>query len=427
MKKGRFMQYVATICANISSFGIGAAFSWSSPVLARLGNKNYSPFSSPVEPYFAMMLAALVCLGIAIGPFPLAYMAEKIGRKKTILWMAAPTLISWILIVVATSIYQVLVARFLIGLSGSVVFSIVPRYVAEIAEDDNRGGLGSLLQVFVLGMLYSYCVGPFCSYQWFCIACCIIPVVLILTFIWMPESPYYYAAKGNEEGTLKCLMRIRGKTKEEAEREAGQIKSMVQEMSNNAGTYKELFSNKEQRWPLCIMTGLAVSIPLSGATAVQIYAEPIFQRTNTDLSPAFLAIIIGTKLCPSCPLPVHTLVVQQNGQEDPAFDFFCRINHITGFGGITWVIMSEIFPGHLISKAMAVGASTCNFFAFVVSLMFSQVETWLTPGGLFWLFCIFCLLAFVFVLFTVPETRGLSFAQIQEKLKKGRKQRQDSS
>lgn len=43
------------------------------------------------------------------------------------------------------------------------------------------------------------------------------------------------------------------------------------------------------------MTGLAVSIPLSGATAVQIYAEPIFQRTNTDLSPAFLAIIIGTK------------------------------------------------------------------------------------------------------------------------------------
>lgn len=68
------------------------------------------------------------------GPFPLAYMAEKIGRKKTILWMAAPTLISWILIVVATSIYQVLVARFLIGLSGSVVFSIVPRYVAEIAE-----------------------------------------------------------------------------------------------------------------------------------------------------------------------------------------------------------------------------------------------------------------------------------------------------
>lgn len=64
----------------------------------------------------------------------MAYVAEKIGRKKTILFMTIPTVISWALIIFAKSIVQVLVGRFFIGFSGSAVFSIVPRYVAEIAE-----------------------------------------------------------------------------------------------------------------------------------------------------------------------------------------------------------------------------------------------------------------------------------------------------
>lgn len=72
-----------------------------------------------------------------------------------------------------------------------------PMYVGEISTDSARNALGSFMQLFIVsGILYVYAIGPFVSYWALQYACLVIPVVFTSVFFFMPESPYWYIAKG---------------------------------------------------------------------------------------------------------------------------------------------------------------------------------------------------------------------------------------
>lgn len=90
-----------------------------------------------------------------------------------------------------------------------------------------RGTLGSFLQLFItVGLLYSYAVGPYVSYTVLWIACLCIPIIFIVAFIKMPESPYYLLTKGgkkNREAAIDALARLRSKSKAAVQDEANEI------------------------------------------------------------------------------------------------------------------------------------------------------------------------------------------------------------
>lgn len=44
----------------------------------------------------------------------------------------------------------------------------------------------------------------------------------------------------------------------------------------------------------------------------------------------------------------------------------------------------------------------------------NYLQTVLTSAGTFWMYACFCAIAFFFVLFVVPETKGKSLAEIEE-------------
>lgn len=76
--------------------------------------------------------------------------------------------------------------------------TVTPMYIGEIATDDLRGALGSFMQLFIVsGILYVYAIGPYVSYYALQYACLAIPVLFAVVFFFMPESPYFYIAKGN--------------------------------------------------------------------------------------------------------------------------------------------------------------------------------------------------------------------------------------
>lgn len=58
----------------------------------------------------------------------------RIGRKGSILASAAPFILAWILIATGSSVYQIYVARFLMGFALAIDFTCVPMYCGEIAE-----------------------------------------------------------------------------------------------------------------------------------------------------------------------------------------------------------------------------------------------------------------------------------------------------
>jgi uncharacterized membrane protein YjfL (UPF0719 family) len=78
-----------------------------------------------------------------------------------------------------------------------------------------------------------------------------------------------------------------------------------------------------------------------------------------------------------------------------------------GFSSTVWAVNSEIYPIHLTGTAMSLATAT-NFFGnfIVVALFLSLIES--DEGKVYtWgIFAGFTLLAFLFVYFLLPETKG---------------------
>jgi nitrate/nitrite transporter NarK len=75
-----------------------------------------------------------------------------------------------------------------------------------------------------------------------------------------------------------------------------------------------------------------------------------------------------------------------------------------------------MFPPNIKSAASSIVTGTCWTLGFVVTKFFASLQDAIGPYGAFWLFTVFCGVAFVFTFLLVIETKGLSLQQIQDKL-----------
>ena len=87
-----------------------------------------------------------------------------------------------------------------------------------------------------------------------------------------------------------------------------------------------------------------------------------------------------------------------------------------GFGPVTWLILSEVFPLKIRSAAVSVG-TLANFGSnFLVALLFDLERTNLGEGLLFGQFALIALAAVAFINAQVPETRGLTLEEIEAQI-----------
>ncbi|KAJ5970647.1 Major facilitator superfamily domain general substrate transporter [Penicillium vulpinum] len=88
-----------------------------------------------------------------------------------------------------------------------------------------------------------------------------------------------------------------------------------------------------------------------------------------------------------------------------AFIYIYDINFSYSFAPIGWVLPSEIFNLSIRSKAISITTSAtwmCNFIIGLITPDMLESITW----GTYIFFAAFCLLAFAFTFFCIPETRG---------------------
>nr|XP_013005841.1 solute carrier family 2, facilitated glucose transporter member 10 [Cavia porcellus] len=91
-----------------------------------------------------------------------------------------------------------------------------------------------------------------------------------------------------------------------------------------------------------------------------------------------------------------------------------------GFGPVTWLVLSEIYPGEVRGRAFAF----CNSFNWATNLFISLSFLDLIGAiGLSWIFLLYGLTAVLglgFIYFFVPETKGQSLAEIDQQFQSSR-------
>nr|GMD23955.1 D-xylose-proton symporter-like 3, chloroplastic [Ipomoea batatas] len=88
------------------------------------------------------------------------------------------------------------------------------------------------------------------------------------------------------------------------------------------------------------------------------------------------------------------------------------------FGPISWLMVSEIFPLRTRGKGISLAVLTNFGSNALVTFAFSPLKELLGAENLFLLFGVIALLSVVFVVTSVPETKGLSLEEIESKFLK---------
>ncbi|KAM0928089.1 hypothetical protein ACQ4PT_002261 [Festuca glaucescens] len=88
------------------------------------------------------------------------------------------------------------------------------------------------------------------------------------------------------------------------------------------------------------------------------------------------------------------------------------------FGPISWLMVSEIFPLRTRGRGISLAVLTNFGSNALVTFAFSPLQGYLGPANIFLLFAAISVLALVFVILNVPETKGLSLEDIESKILK---------
>ncbi|KAF5278492.1 hypothetical protein FQA39_LY05981 [Lamprigera yunnana] len=400
-------------------------------------------------------IGSLMALGAAVGPIGAGFSAEKLGRKKTLLLLSGiPFVISYLMLAFAKTVVLYYVARFIAGFALGGVFTVLPNYISEISENSIRGAMSSSMNIFVVaGPLVAYAIGPYAPIMYFNIICAVLSAAFVVFFfIIVPESPYYLITIDDTPGATAALMRFRSTSEAVVSNELESIKSTVNEATSNKASFIDIFKSRGLIKALIISLSLVGIQQFSGINSILFYTESIFAASGSSIPSKISPMIVGAVqvfasfLTPLmvdrlgrkflllisavgmtvAEVPLGLYFYLKDNQHDVGAIFWlpvvCLVVYILfynfGFGPLPWTMMAEIFPTNVKSLLSTVTASFCWLLGFLITKFFSTISAEIGMAGTFWLFSGFCVVAIVFVVTCVIETKGKSFREIQEILSK---------
>jgi len=354
--------------------------------------------------------------------------------------------------------------RLMGGTAIGMASMLAPMYIAEIAPPSHRGLLVTFQQIaIVVGINLVYFVNYFVQSMgnrdfllhlgWrYMLASAAIPATLLILFMLLvPETPRYLVLKDKTAEALALLKRLGG----------GDPDQTLKEIEGTLVQHtRPLLSFG---W-LVLIVGIMLSVfqQVVGINAVLYFAPHMFQNMGASQNDAYLEsawfvgvtmtlftlvatvtvdrlgrkplLVWGAFIMAAAMLTLGTLfnihavsATAVAGAATSTGSSYIAIAavvvYIIGFsfswGPVTWVMLSEIFPNSIKGTAMSIAVAAQWIANFVVSQTFpmldgsSALNAAFNHGFAYWLYGVGAILAGLFVLRFVPETKQRSLEAIE--------------
>jgi SP family xylose:H+ symportor-like MFS transporter len=422
------------------------------------------------EAYFGLTSQELIgwanscaLIGCLIGSVISGAVSDRFGRKKLLTVSALLFAVSSVLTGWAGSFASFIGWRMIGGVAIGIASNVSPTYIAEVSPALWRGRLVSLNQLtIVVGILGAQILnwliaqqvpaganpeqirsswnGQF-GWRWMFTAVAVPSLIFLISSLFVPESPRWLVKNGKREEAHATLAKIGDE--HYADDALTEIETALAAEVQHSSQGRELLSPAILRI-LGIGVFLAVLQQWSGINIIFNYAEEVYRNAGYSISGVMFNIVITGAINLAFTL-VALGFVDRVGRR-PLMLFGCAgigLSHVligiayrTHLGGlpvlvftlaaigcyamslapVTWVLISEIFPNRIRGTAVSIAVSALWIASFILTFTFPLILQSIGSAQTFWLYAAICFMGFVFVWRRVPETKGRTLEQIEQRL-----------
>ncbi|MCQ4118748.1 sugar porter family MFS transporter [Rhodococcus tibetensis] len=407
----------------------------------------------------ATVVSSLLFPGAAVGALLGGRLSDRLGRKRTLLVCAGLFLVGALACATAPNVEIMVLARIILGLGVGAAAVTCPLYLAEMAPVERRGRMVTINELMIVtGQMLAFSVNALLDHLiedpavWrYMLAIASIPAVLLLLgMLALPDSPRWYASKGRLTETRRTLELSRSAA--EATEEYATIACHAERDRNSkvSGAVHYLRDFPWMRRILWIGCGLAIVQQATGINTVNYYAPTILEQSGLGVSASLVATIavgvtsvimtiVGIILLgfvnrrrmlltgfigvasSQAALALVFLLPSSTGR---SYIILAAMMVFVAFvqcfiGTCVWLLLSEIFPMAIRGFAMGIAVFVLWTANALISFVFPILNSALGSTGTFGLFVLINLTSVYFVYRFVPETKGRSLEELEDRLGAG--------
>lgn len=304
------------------------------------------------------------------------------------------------------------------------------------------------------GILLGYVLASWMAYTLVPLVAVGIGVIFIAIFIWLPESPDFLALNNRPEEAKRSYAFYKNLRSVDSAPEEG----IRRAESNKAPITRQDFKDVSVRRGVTIACTLIFFADTCGVFTLTNYMTELLHwaRIEADIYVATVGVgviqILGCCICVICMDRVGRRVLFLTSAVGSAvslyaFGFYFYLLDIPEYQELVhqlqaWLPVTAL-AGAILSSSLAIGAapffliaellpvrlrgfittislSVSWMVAFGVLHSFNLFVGWIGVAGTYWIYASVCAVEVVYVYLQLPETKNLSFGEIQRKLATGR-------
>jgi MFS transporter, SP family, major inositol transporter len=445
---GRFLTkltVIATLGGLLFGYDTGVI---SGALLYMKDDLNLSAFGE------ATVVSSLLFPGAAFGALLGGRVADRIGRKRSLMVCAALFLVGALGCAIAPNVEIMVAARIVLGFGVGAAAVTCPLYLAEMAPADRRGRMVTINELMIVtGQMLAFAMNALLdhlihdAHVWrIMLGVALVPAVALLVgMLVLPDSPRWYGLKGRMTEAREVLGLSR--TPAEADAEYGLIAEHTEHMlTSKSAPFSVIRDVPWIRRVLVIGCGLAIVQQATGINTVNYYAPTILEESGLGVSAALVAtiavgvtsvittiigivllgfvgrrlmLLIGFAGVAGSQLALALVFLLPESTLRSYVILACMILFVAFvqmfIGTVVWLLLSEIFPLGIRGFAMGIAVFVLWCTNAIISFLFPLLNSALGSTGTFLLFVVVNVGSWIFVQRCVPETKGTTLEELEER------------